>query len=150
MVNKRKAKQKSTIVIKSQVREAGAIKTPKRKSFNWPFFSNLGLKDEKDYLIENLSMLLLSGLDILSALEAISSGIRSKKLKEIITDLKINIDVGFSLSQSLAKNKLFPEHVISLIKIGEETGKLAENLKVVVIQQQKERVIFFKVNSSQS
>src|SRR3989338_7169034 len=119
MVNKRKVKKDSIIVIKSQVREAEAIKTSGRKNFSLPFISNLGLREEKDYLIDNLSMLLLSGMDILSALEAISSGIRSKKLKEIINDLKKNIDVGFSLSQSLSKNKLFPEHVISLIKIGE-------------------------------
>lgn len=112
------------------------------------FISGFGLTEEKDYLMESLSMLLISGMDILSSLEAIKSGIRSRKLKEIITNLKNDIDVGHSLSQALINTKLFPEHVISLVKIGEETGKLADNLKVIVIQQQKERSFRSKINSA--
>jgi len=138
MVSQRKVKKNTATILPARVKAIKEYKTTHQKRFNLPFISNFGLAAEKDYLIENLSMLLLSGLDLLSSLDAIQSDIRSKKLKDIVSDLKGNIDAGFSLSQSLIESKLFPEHIISLIRIGEETGKLADNLKVIVIQQQKE------------
>ncbi|OGY44747.1 MAG: hypothetical protein A3B89_01425 [Candidatus Buchananbacteria bacterium RIFCSPHIGHO2_02_FULL_40_13] len=148
MVSQRKVKKNTATILPARVKAIKEYKTTHQKRFNLPFISNFGLAAEKDYLIENLSMLLLSGLDLLSSLDAIQSDIRSKKLKDIVSDLKGNIDAGFSLSQSLIESKLFPEHIISLIRIGEETGKLADNLKVIVIQQQKERSFRSKVNSA--
>lgn len=148
MARQKKVKKNIKTVIKNNLKTASVDQSTRQRTIHLPFMANFGLAEEKDYLMENLSMLLLSGMDILSSLEAIKSGIRSRKLKNIVLNLKNDIDLGYSLSQALVNAKLFPEHVISLVKIGEETGKLADNLKVIVIQQQKERSFRSKINSA--
>lgn len=52
------------------------------------------------------------------------------------------------MSGAIRKMKFLPEHVISLIQIGEDTGNLAENLKLIVEQEQKERVFRSKLRSA--
>lgn len=114
----------------------------------FPTFSNLRVREEKKYFIENLTMLLVSGMDIVSALDSINKEIRSPKMRTIITELKKDIDAGVFLWQALDKFKLFSEQIISLIRMGEESGRLAENLKVIIIQQDKDRIFKSKIRSA--
>ena len=111
-------------------------------------FANLGVGEEKDYFIENLGMLLMAGMNILSSLDAIKGEMRSSRMKQIIDDLKKDIDAGLFLWRGLDKTGLFPPHIISLIRIGEESGQLSENLKVIVLNQQKDRVLKSKIRSA--
>lgn len=104
-----------------------------------PFFANFGLGQEKDYFVEQFSMLLAAGLPVITALSAIQNDIKSAKLKKIIQEMSAGIEAGSSISTALASAGLFPQATISLIRIGEQSGRLAENLKVVAGQQQKER-----------
>lgn len=102
----------------------------------------------REYLLENLSLLVSSGLPILVALDSIYAEVRSKEMKAIISRMKGEIEEGASLSTTLEHTRLFPEHVISLIRIGEESGRLIENLKVVRSQQEKERIFRGKIRSA--
>jgi len=111
-------------------------------------FSNLGLGKERDYFMENLSMLLASGMNITAALEAIKSGLRSKIMKQIVDDLKVQIDDGSPIWRALDNTGLVSNHAIALIKIGEESGRLPANLKVISIQTQKERLFRQKLFSA--
>ena len=103
---------------------------------------------EKDYLIENLSLLIASGTDLISALVSIKGEVRSKKAKKTIDELINYIKEGSTLWQAFEKTKLLPDYVISLVKIGEESGKLPENLKIVVINQQKQQALKSKIQSA--
>lgn len=111
-------------------------------------FTNFGLGEEKNYFIENLSMLLASGMNILVALEGIEGELRSKKMKSVIFNLKEDIESGSSLWRALDKTRLFSVQVISLIKIGEQSGRLSENLEVINIQQKNERIFRSKIRSA--
>jgi type II secretory pathway component PulF len=117
-----------------------------KKRRKWSRFTGNG--GEKEYFVDNLAMLLSSGMDILSALEAIKEGVRSKLMKGIIDDLKADITDGLPLWKALQKTKLLSLHILSLFRIGEESGKLAENLKVINAQQQKERIFRSKIHSA--
>src|SRR3990167_2440115 len=108
-------------------------------------FINTGTREEKEYFIENLSMLLASGMWISRAISAIKSEIRPKKLQAIIDQLQNDIDTGLSISKALEKTNLIPSHIISLVRIGEESGRLPNNLQVIVEQQKKERVFRSKI-----
>ena len=102
----------------------------------------------KDYFIEQLSMLLASGMPVVVALAAIKKEIKSKILKEVIETLSANIEAGSSISKALEEAKFFSPSIISLIKIGEQSGRLVENLKVIANQQQKEREFNSKIASA--
>lgn len=112
------------------------------------FFSNFGLGREKEYFIEQLSMLLSAGMAVSLALASIEKEIKSTRLKKIIAAIGTDIDSGLNLANSLEKSGIFPKSTISLIKIGEESGRLSENLKVVALQEQKEREFRSKITSA--
>lgn len=111
-------------------------------------FFTFGLAKERDYFVENLSMLISGGMSILNALDSISQEVRSSRMKNIIALIKIDIESGSPLWRALAKSSLFPEHAVSLIRLGEESGKLIENLKVVAIEQDKDRAFRSKLHSA--
>lgn len=108
----------------------------------------LFLGKERGYFVENLSMLVSSGMPIISALDAIAQELRSRRMKNIIADIKTDIESGSPLWRALASSKIFPEHAISLIRLGEQSGKLTENLKVIAIEQEKDRVLKSKLRSA--
>lgn len=107
-----------------------------------------GLGEEKEYFIENLGVLLASGMDIIEALESIKSEVKSKALKKIITYLQDDIVGGSSLWEALERTGLLPKHIISLVKIGEASGRLEQSLDVIVTQQQKTRSFKSKISSA--
>lgn len=111
-------------------------------------FFTFGLGKERDYFVENLSMLISGGMPILSALDSIATEMRSRRMKNIIADIKADIESGSPLWRALASFKPFPEHAISLIRLGEQSGKLTENLKVIAIEQEKDRVLKSKLRSA--
>jgi type II secretory pathway component PulF len=106
------------------------------------------MSEEKDYFIENLAMLISSGMGILSALDAIKAEMGSKKMHRLIEIMKEDIDTGFSLWKALEKTKIFSPQIISLVRLGEESGRLTENLKVIALQQEKQRIFSSKIRSA--
>lgn len=104
--------------------------------------------EEKDYFLENLAVMITSGIDISSAITSIKQEIKSKKMLKLLDSLEEEIYSGSSLWKSLDKVKLLPTHVIALIRMGEESGRLPENLKLVVTQQRKEREFASKLQSA--
>lgn len=103
---------------------------------------------EKEFLIDNLSMLMNSGLTVLRSLKTIEKDIKSKFLKKIIKEMALEIENGLSVSKALKATGLFSGYAISLIKIGEESGRLAENLKVISKQEKKNRTFKGKIRSA--
>lgn len=112
------------------------------------FFFTIGLGKERDYFVENLSMLVSSGMSLISALDTIAQELRSLRMKKVIAGIKLDIEDGSPLWRTLANSDLFPEHAISLIRLGEESGKLTENLKVIAIEQEKNRMFKSKLRSA--
>ncbi len=103
---------------------------------------------EKDYFLENLAVMITSGIDVSSAITSIKQESHSKKMIKILAALEQEINTGSQLWKALDKVKLLPAHIIVLIRLGEESGRLPENLKMVVVQQQKDREFASKLQSA--
>lgn len=112
------------------------------------FFDTFGLTKERDQFIENLSMLVLSGMPIMSALSAITRDTKNAQMKKILEGILLELEGGSPLWKSFDRTGLFKGYTISLLRIGEESGKFAENLKVVSLEQEKERNLKSKVKSA--
>jgi len=104
--------------------------------------------EEREYIVENLSMLMDAGVTITAALAALEEEITSSRLKWAIGTMREEIDEGSSFWRALEKTNMFSRAVVALVKIGEEVGRLPENLKVVALQQRKEENIRSKVRSA--
>lgn len=111
-------------------------------------FISLIPAEEKEYFIENLSMLLASGMDILQAIDSIKKEIRSSGMKEVIDNLREEVEAGSPIWKALENTKLFPAFILALIRIGERSGSLVKNLKVISIQQKKDRSFNAKIRSA--
>lgn len=109
---------------------------------------SFGGAKEKEYLIENLVMLCDAGMDIISALDAIESEIQIASLKKTIQQLKGRINAGEQISDALEETRLFKRHIVSLIRLGEQSGKLFKNLGIIAVQQRKERSFQGKLHSA--
>ncbi len=102
------------------------IKPQKEKLFN-PFEK----VSSGDLLIftQELQTLLSSGMQLDRALFILSEHSEKAALKRILKELYANIQKGSSLSQSMAKHKIFPDLYVNMIKAGEEGGILEPVLK---------------------
>lgn len=104
--------------------------------------------EEKDYFLENLAVMTASGIDVSSAVSSIKQESKSKKMSNLLGAIEAEISSGSSLWLALEKSKLLPDHYISLIRLGEESGSMIENLKLVVAQQKKDREFSSKLQSA--
>jgi len=96
--------------------------------FNFLFGANL-VKGELGDFLRNLSIMLRSGVPIVTALQdAVSFG-ASPALKKIVEDISLTVEVGNPLSEALNRHpRIFSESVRFLTRIGEETGALDKTL----------------------
>ncbi len=109
---------------------------------------SVGTGEERGYIIENLAMLLSSGMDVMQAVGSIKQELRSRYLKRILGEIEESINAGFGIGEALQKTGLFPEYVTALLKIGEEGGRLDESLQVIAIQQAKSRDFASKIRAA--
>ena len=80
--------------------------------------------------LNNVSVMLRAGIPLLTALEESAGTSDAAEVTGDINDMISNIQGGAAFSEVAEKYAyIFPETVIHLIKIGEETGRLDEMLK---------------------
>lgn len=81
-------------------------------------------------LLGNLSVMLRAGITLTAALEEAAEGAEIRSLKADIKDMIAAIQSGAAFSEAAGKyTYIFPETVIFLIRIGEETGQLDTMLR---------------------
>jgi MSHA biogenesis protein MshG len=86
--------------------------------------------DEIDLMLFSRQMytLLRAGVPILRALAGLQESVRSPALKDVIADLLVNLDAGRELSIALRRHpKVFSNYYVSIVRVGETTGTLAES-----------------------
>jgi type IV pilus assembly protein PilC len=85
---------------------------------------------EKEAFYSELGLLLSTGVDIKTAFEIIEEDIPNKKHKALLEQIKNDIISGMRIFEAISKHdKIFSKYEAQSIKIGEETGKLADVLK---------------------
>ncbi|MFH0830636.1 MAG: type II secretion system F family protein [Parcubacteria group bacterium] len=105
-------------------------------------------RKEKEYLVENLSMLIGSGLSLVEVLDSIKGELRTRAMKKNIQRMREQVDAGTPLWRTIGETGLFPQHVVQLIRVGEESGRLPQNLKTIALQEEKDRKFRSTVRSA--
>lgn len=94
--------------------------------------------DEKVILTRNLAAMLDAGLTISRALGVMERQSKNQKLKSVLGSMIGDVKGGATFSSALTKfPNIFSSLLISMVKAGEESGKLAESLRVVSEQMQR-------------
>ena len=96
-----------------------------------PLFGSLLLRSEVASLCDTLSTLIDSGIPLVEAIERCIAASSNERVKRCLSIAIQKVKEGQELSNSIESYNVFPKLVRSMIKIGEETGKLGfmtENL----------------------
>lgn len=86
----------------------------------------------------NLSTLVMGGIPIIKALQIIADVVNNVIYKEIILDAVKKVSSGKSVSESLSGNPEFPNIVIQMVRVGEQTAELDEILAKMASFYEKE------------
>ena len=92
-----------------------------------------------------LSTLLINGVPVLNALKITEEIMPNVIIKEAIAKTREAVTDGKTIAQPLAQSKLFPQLMIDLIKIGEETGDVPGALKNVADTYENELTLALRV-----
>jgi type II secretory pathway component PulF len=111
-----------TIYVKKRTRLLGKLVSFRlRKKFS---------RSSQAEILSNISLMLRSGVPLTTALEETAVSSELPEVAGNFNDIIISIQGGATFSEAADKYRhIFPETVIYLIRIGEETGKLSEMLK---------------------
>jgi type II secretory pathway component PulF len=89
---------------------------------NAPIFGKVNRMHIFGQFSRTLATLLHNGVPVLTALEITEQIISNCIVREAISKARQDVTDGKTLAQPLARSKIFPQLMVDLIKIGEETG----------------------------
>src|SRR6478752_4136502 len=93
-----------------------------------PLFGNLNRKSAISRFARTLGTLVTSGVPILQALNITRETAGNSALARAIARVHDSVKEGESIVQPMEASKMFPPMVVSMVDVGEETGKLPEML----------------------
>jgi type II secretory pathway component PulF len=92
-----------------------------------------------------LATLLQNGVPVLTALKITEQVISNVVIKEAIAKTREAVTDGKTIAQPLARSKVFPQLMIDLIKIGEDTGDVPGALKNLADTYESELILALRV-----
>ena len=101
--------------------EAGKRKLDEIK-MNLPVFGKVVKLNLFGQFARVLATLLKNGVPVLNALKITEQVISNRLIKEAIAKTREGVTDGKTIAQPLAASKLFPQLMVDLVKIGEDTG----------------------------
>lgn len=96
-----------------------------------PVFGTLFTKLAISRWARNLGTLLAVGVPIIQALDIVGGTAGNAVVGEAMNDVRDAVRVGSQMSGQLAKHPMFPNMVVQMLEVGEETGQITEMLDKV-------------------
>src|SRR3989344_2977297 len=93
---------------------------------------------EKMLFARNLEVMIRSGMQILQSLEILKAQTKSTTFKKILDQMIFDLKNGHYLADGLARyQNIFGDFFINLVRVGEASGTLGENLKYLAEELKK-------------
>lgn len=93
-----------------------------------PVWGSLLLKLDMSRFARMCSILMRSGVPILSILDLVSSSVTNTTISKALSQIKEGVNKGQGMVEPMKQTQLFPPIVIQMVAVGEQTGKLDELL----------------------
>ncbi|OGV34992.1 MAG: pilus assembly protein PilC [Lentisphaerae bacterium GWF2_45_14] len=106
--------------------------------FRLPLFGPIISKSSISRFSRTLGTLLSSGVPVLNALIIVKETAGNETVSKAVQQVHDAVKEGEGMASPLAATKIFPDMVISMIEVGEETGKLPEMLEKVADTYEEE------------
>ncbi|OHB21902.1 MAG: hypothetical protein A2939_01375 [Parcubacteria group bacterium RIFCSPLOWO2_01_FULL_48_18] len=121
------------------------------------FFQNIQSKNlflrvsakEKILFAQSLAIMIKSGMALLDSLRLNQSQTKSKSFRAILGDVMVEIDNGQFLSTAVEKYKsVFDEVFVNIIRVGEASGTLSENLEFLAKEMGRRESLKKKIKAA--
>jgi type II secretory pathway component PulF len=126
-----------------------ASKEGRRKIDQWkmqmPVFGKVIRLNLFGQFARTLSTLLENGVPVLTALKITEQILPNCIVKEAIAQTREEVTDGKTIAQPLGRSKVFPQLMVDLVKIGEDTGDVPGALKNVADTYENELAIALRV-----
>ena len=126
-----------------------ATEQGRRKLDHWrmnaPIFGKVVKLNIFGQFARTLSTLLENGVPVLTALKITEEIIPNSIVKQAIAKTREEVTDGKTIAQPLARSKIFPQLMVDLVKIGEDTGDVPGALKNVADTYENELSIALRV-----
>lgn len=97
----------------------------------------------------NLSSMISSGLSLTRALSVLERQARTPKIEKVMAKLSKNISAGIPLSEAMKlEPEVFSNLFVYMVRAGEESGNLAESLKIVSTQLEQSYALQRKIRGA--
>lgn len=103
-----------------------------------PLFGDLLLRSEMAGMCDTLSTLVNSGIPIIDGMQRCISASSNELIRQTLQRSILLVTQGQELNYSMSRNNVFPKLVISMIRIGEETGQLSFMLEKLAMFYKRE------------
>lgn len=107
----------------------------------------LGFK-EREFFTENLALLLRSAVPIGDALTSLLETATSRRMKKGLRQMIDDIESGRSLSDALDRAGVVSRQTLALVRLGEDSGRLNQNLQLAAQQEEKRHIFRAKIRSA--
>lgn len=109
----------------------------KTLSISLPFLHSIKAQ-EKITFARNLGSMITAGLSMTRALAVMERQTRNKEMIKILAALQTGVGEGKTLSEAMSNYKnVFSPIFVSMVAAGEQSGTLAESLRIVAVQMDK-------------
>lgn len=137
-------------LIKAELRRQGILPLRVRQKSK-PLFSGSNTIQSKDIMLftRQLCTMLSSGIAVVQGLDMVGNSNKKLKVKELILNIKADVESGTSLSKAMGKHPLhFNALYCSLVHAGEEAGVLEVLLDKIATYLEKSEALKAKVKKA--
>lgn len=107
-------------------------------SIKAPIFGTLTVKTAAANFARTLSTLTASGISMIEALEIAGKTMKNVIFRDAVLEAKEKVAQGRPLSEPLKNGKVFPNMIVHMIGIGEETGNMEDMLVTAATYYEEE------------
>jgi type II secretory pathway component PulF len=136
------------IVFTFKIKQKGAENFFSRLKYHIPVAKDIIYKQSVANFSRSMSLLLQSGVNLLSALSDAGPVIANPLYVGQLAQVRHDISEGVPFSASLAKFKIFPDFFVQMIRVGEEGGRLDSVFADIAESYEKEIEADLKTISS--
>ncbi len=94
-----------------------------------PLFGPIIKKIESAKFCQFFSMTFKSGLGVIECLSLSSDLIKNRAIKNSISQIQQDVSDGLSLAHSISRANYFPNLVVRMFRVGEESGNMGDSLE---------------------
>lgn len=136
-------KEQGFVLVSYKEKKSGA-----KFNISIPFLERISIA-EKMIFCRNLGVMVGAGLSVTRGLDILGRQTKNQKFKKIIFNLMEKIQKGTAVSEAM-KNypTVFSSLFTAMVKVGEESGQLAESLKLISDQLERDHTLIKKVKGA--